>query len=98
MRAAARPGQGGGMDTTQNKTLIRSFIDEYQTGGDERALRRTVHPDVVDHSRPPGISPGIEGVREQFDGVRAAFSGFRATVLHKVAEDDLVATHKVSPV
>ena len=95
MRAAARPGQGGGMDTTQNKTLIRSFIDEYQTGGDERALRRTVHPDVVDHSRPPGISPGIEGVREQFDGFRAAFSGFRATVLHQVAEDDLVVTHKV---
>ena len=95
MRAAARPGQGGGMDTTQNKALIRTFIDEYQTGADERALRRIVHPDVVDHSRPPGISPGIEGVREQFDGFRAAFSGFRATVLHQVAEGDLVVTHKV---
>jgi hypothetical protein len=42
------------MDTTRNKALICSFIDEYQTGADERALRRTVHPDVVDHSRPPG--------------------------------------------
>jgi len=95
MRTAARPGEASGMDTTQNKTLISSFIDEYQTGGDERALRRTVHPDVVDHSRPPGISPGVEGVREQFDGFRAAFSGFRATVLHQVAEGDLVVTHKV---
>jgi predicted ester cyclase len=83
------------MDTTQNKALISRFIDEYQTGGDERALRRTVHPDVVDHSRPPGISSGIDGVREQFDGFRAAFSGFRATVLHQVAEGDLVVTHKV---
>src|SRR5439155_14136666 len=95
MRAAARPGQGGGMDTTQNKTLIRSFIDEYQTGGDERALRRTVHPDVVDHSRPPGISPGAEGVRQQFDGFRAGLPDFRATILHLIAEGDIVVTHKV---
>ena len=68
MRTAGRRGEGGGMDTTQNKALICRFIDEYQTGADERALQEFVHPDVVDHSRPPGISPGIEGVRDQFDG------------------------------
>jgi predicted ester cyclase len=83
------------MDTKQNKALVCRFIDEYQTGADERALHEIVHPEVADHSRPPGISPGIEGVREQFDGFRAAFSGFRATVLRQVAEGDLVVTHKV---
>jgi predicted ester cyclase len=83
------------MDTKQNKALVCRFIDEYQTGADERALYEIVHPEVTDHSRPPGISPGVEGVREQFDGFRAAFSGFRANVLRQVAEGDLVVTHKV---
>jgi predicted ester cyclase len=83
------------MDITQNKARVCRFVDEYQTGADEHALLEIIHPDVIDHSRPPGISPGIEGVREQFDGFRAAFSGFRATVLQQIAEDDLVVTHKV---
>jgi predicted ester cyclase len=83
------------MDITQNKARVCRFVDEYQTGADERALFEIIHPDVIDHSRPPGISPGIEGVREQFDGFREAFSGFRATVLQQIAEGDLVVTHKV---
>jgi predicted ester cyclase len=77
------------------RDLVRRFVDEYQTGGDERALDELVHPDVVDHSRPPGVAPGIEGIRQQFNGFRAAFEDFRATILDQVAEGDLVVTRKV---
>ena len=77
------------------KDVVRRFVDEYQSGADERAFAELLHPDVVDHSRPRGIAPGADGVREQFDGFRAAFAGFRATILDQVAEDDKVVTRKV---
>src|SRR5919204_6123772 len=83
------------MQETENKAIVRRFVDEYQTGADERVLAETIHPDVVDRSRPPGIAEGIEGVRQQFDGFRAAFPDFRATILDQIAEGDKVVTRKV---
>jgi predicted ester cyclase len=77
------------------KDLVRRFVDEYQTGADERAFDELVHPDILDHSRPPGVAPGAEGVRQQFNGFRAAFPDFRATILEQVAEGDRVVTRKV---
>lgn len=82
------------MQEERNKAIMRRFIAEYQTGGDEAVLADTIAADVVDHSRPPGIAPGIEGVRQQFDGFRRAFPDFRATVLDMVAEGDRVVTYK----
>jgi predicted ester cyclase len=83
------------MQAEERKEIVRRFIDEYQTGADEAAFAELLDPDVVDHSRPPGIAPGAEGVRQQFDGFRAGLPDFRATILHQVAEGDLVVTHKV---
>lgn len=77
------------------KAIMRDFIDRYQTGADETALDEYMNRNVVDHSRPPGISPGSKGVREQFDGFRAAFSDFRAEVLDMICEGDKVVTRKV---
>jgi predicted ester cyclase len=77
------------------KTVVRRFVDEYQTGADERAFAELLHPDVLDHSRPPGIARGADGVRQQFDGFRAAFDGFRAEILDQIAEGDKVVTRKV---
>jgi predicted ester cyclase len=77
------------------KTVVRRFVDEYQTRADEQAFAELLHPDVLDHSRPPGIAPGADGVHEQFDGFRAAFDGFRAEILDQIAEDDKVVTRKV---
>ena len=79
----------------QPKDVVRRFVEEYQTAGDERAFDELLHAEVLDHSRPPGIAPGAEGVRQQFDGFRAAFAGFRATILDQVAEGDKVVTRKV---
>jgi predicted ester cyclase len=77
------------------KTVVRRFVEEYQSGADEHAFAELLHPDVLDHSRPPGIAPGAEGVRQQFDGFRAAFAGFRAEILDQVTEGDKVVTRKV---
>ena len=77
------------------KEVVRRFVDEYQSGGDERAFDELIHPDLLDHTRPPGIAPGALGVRQQFDGFRASFSGFRATILDQLAEGDKVVTRKL---
>jgi predicted ester cyclase len=83
------------MQAAESKRIVRRFVDEYQTGASDAAFAELLDPDVVDHSRPPGIAPGAEGVRQQFDGFRAGLPDFRATILHQVAEADLVITHKV---
>ena len=77
------------------REVVRRFVDEYQTGGSEEAFAELLDPDVLDHSRPPGIAPGADGVRQQFDGFRAAFPDFRATILDQIAEGDKVVTRKV---
>jgi predicted ester cyclase len=77
------------------KTVVRRFVDEYQTRADERAFAELLDPDVLDHSRPPGIAPGADGVRQQFEGFRAAFDDFRAEILDQIAEGDKVVTRKV---
>ena len=56
---AVRPPRGlqeAAMQAAQSKEIVRRFIDEYQTGADESAFAELLHPDVVDHSRPPGIA------------------------------------------
>jgi predicted ester cyclase len=83
------------MHEQRNKQIVRRFVAEYQTDADERAFAELLDPDVVDHSRPPGIAPGTEGVRQQFDGFRAAFAGFRAEILDQIAEGDKVVTYKI---
>jgi predicted ester cyclase len=102
MRSARRPAILMVMNETsqedphmQPKDVVRRFVEEYQSAANEAALDELMHPDVVDHSRPPGVAPGAEGVRQQFDGFRAAFPDFRATILDQVAEDDRVVTRKV---
>jgi predicted ester cyclase len=90
-----RPGGGGIVDAVQPMTVVRRFVDEYQTGASDRAFAELLHPDVIDHSRPPGVAAGAAGVRQQFDGFRAAFDGFRAEILDQIAEGDRVVTRKV---
>jgi predicted ester cyclase len=84
----------GPMPEQRNKQIVRRFVDEYQTNADADAFAELIHPALVDHSRPPGVAEGPEGVRQQFDLFRAAFSGFRATIDEQVAEGDLVVTRK----
>lgn len=78
-----------------NKDIVRRFVDEYQTGASEQAFAELLDQDVVDHSRPPGIAPGAEGVRQQFEGFRAAFPDFRAEILDQLEEGDKVMTRKL---
>jgi len=83
------------MHEHDNKRVVRRFVEEYQSAGDERSFAELLDPEVVDRSRPPGIAEGAEGVRQQFDAFRAAFPDFRATIHDQIAEGDKVVTRKV---
>ena len=77
-----------------NKAAVRRFVEEYQTGGDDRALEELIAPDVIDHSASEGQPAGREGVRAIFDTFRAALPDFRAEIFDQVAEGDRVVTRK----
>jgi steroid delta-isomerase-like uncharacterized protein len=83
------------MHEHDNKRVVRRFVEEYQSAGDERSFAELLDPEVVDRSRPQGIAEGAEGVRQQFDAFRAAFPDFRATIHDQIAEGDKVVTRKV---
>jgi steroid delta-isomerase-like uncharacterized protein len=83
------------MHEHDNKQVVRRFVDEYQSAGDEQSFAELLHPAFVDRSRPTGIAAGAEGVRQQFDAFRVAFPDFHATIHDQIAEGDKVVTRKV---
>jgi predicted ester cyclase len=82
-------------DPQQNIALVKRFIAEVQVGANLDTFWELIHPDFVDHTRPPGVSPGPQGVLEQFESFRSALSDFDAQVVIQLAQDDLVSTHKI---
>ena len=77
-----------------NKARQQAFVTTLQRDGELERVGEFVHPDCVDHSLPPGLPPGAEGVAAVLGMIREAFPDHDATVLQMVAEGDLVATYK----
>jgi predicted SnoaL-like aldol condensation-catalyzing enzyme len=79
-----------------NRALIMRFIDEYQTGGDEAVLHATVSSQLVNRTpMTPDAPGGPAEVKAIFDGLHAGLEGFSVQVLHQLADDRIVMTHKV---
>ena len=77
-----------------NKERQRLFVGVLQDRGELDRVEEFVDPDVVDHSLPPGVPGGQEGVRVVLGAIRAGFPDHDAEVIHMVSEGDLVATYK----
>ena len=77
-----------------NKARQKDFIEHLQNRGELGRVAEFVQTDAIDHSRPPGLPEGIEGVRMILGAIRQAFPDHDAKVIHMVAEGDLVATYK----
>jgi steroid delta-isomerase-like uncharacterized protein len=82
------------MPPSDNKALVRRFVDEAQTRGNLAAIDECLSPEFVDHSAPPGLPAGREGVRALFAALRHAFPDLRAEIHDQVAEADRVVTRK----
>ena len=79
-----------------NKALMKRFIQDYQTGQDERVLYEIVSERLVNRTpMAPDAPGGPAEVKAIFDLFHAAFEGFAVEVLQMYAEDDKVITYKV---
>jgi steroid delta-isomerase-like uncharacterized protein len=78
------------MATEENKALLRRFIELWNTGN-VAAADEFVSADLVDHSLPPGLPPGLAGFKLLVGGFRAAFPDLRITIDHLMAQGDKAA-------
>ena len=82
------------MSAEQNKTLVRRFVDEVQSGGNIDAIDELCSPEFVNHSAPPGVPSNCEGVKQVTAMFRQAFPDSHFTVEDMITEGDKVATRK----
>jgi steroid delta-isomerase-like uncharacterized protein len=78
----------------QNRERQRQFVQVLQHEGQLDRVPEFVREDAVDHSLPPGMPDGPDGVRAILEAIRQGFPDHDATVIHIIAEGDLVATYK----
>lgn len=82
------------MTTTDNKEIVRRFVEAAQTKHDLTAIDVMMSPDFVDHSVPPGLPPDREGVKMQFSMFFSALPDLHAVIHEQIAEGDKVMTRK----
>ena len=84
-------------EPAQNKETLRQFYEEVINKHDPGAIEQFLDADFVDHTPPPDIAPGVEGVKQMFTMLFAAFPDMELSVEDMVAEGDKVASRvKVS--
>jgi steroid delta-isomerase-like uncharacterized protein len=79
---------------TDPMAVMRRFIDEFQTAGNEAVADELLAPDFVDHTPLPGFGPGREDVKRLFAMLRSAFPDLRGEVVEQFVDGDRVATRK----
>ena len=61
------------MSTEENKAIARRLVEEVLNKGNMAALEEYFASNYVDHTPPPGVPPGLEGVKMFFGAFRALF-------------------------
>jgi len=77
-----------------NRDRQLRFVEVLQNEGRLDRVEEFVHPEFVDHSAPPGVPGGPDGVKAVLGAIRQAFPDHDASVLRMIGEGDLVATYK----
>ncbi len=78
------------MGVEENKATVQMFYDEVLNRGNLDVIDKTTAENYVDHTAPPGMSPGREGERQWFALLRAAFPDGQTTIDDIIAEGDKV--------
>jgi len=75
----------------QNKAVIQRLVKELWNEGHAAVLDEMFAANFVDHTAPPGSTPGREGLKQLVAMFGAAFSNTSTTVDDLIAEGDKVA-------
>jgi steroid delta-isomerase-like uncharacterized protein len=86
-------GKENNIMSDQNKALSRRVVEEGYDKGNMTAIGELFAANHVNHSAPPGIPAGVEGIKAFVGMYRTAFPDLRNTVSLQVAEGDKVVTH-----
>ena len=76
--------------TTDNKTIVKEFIDRLFTDGDLSVLDELAVPDYIDHDPPFGGTGTVDGWRAMAIMIRDAFPDWHSDLHALYAEDDIV--------
>lgn len=76
------------MGVEQNKAVFRRFYDEVFNMGNMAFVDQIFASDYTNHTYPPGIPAGPEGVKAFVGPIRAAFPDAHITINDQIAEDD----------
>jgi predicted ester cyclase len=76
------------------KSLMRRFVDEFQSNGDEAVADELLADIFRNHTAPPGMSPDKPGVTAYFAAFRRAVPDLHAQVHDMLADGDKVVTRK----
>lgn len=92
MSALAGADRDGEKDMSEeNKRVVRDMCKAVWDAANPDAAEQYFADDVRIHDAPPGIAPGIEGLKQLVRTYTSAFSGFRVHIDDEVAEGDRVA-------
>ena len=80
------------MAETENKDLVRAYVETVLNHGDLNALADFFAADCIDHTAPGGALLGRAGIGALLAATLAAFSDVRVTIEDLVAEGDTVAS------
>jgi predicted ester cyclase len=78
----------------ENKAIVRRFNIAFIQGGDTNAFYEIVDPQVINHTAPPGLSKGADGMFDLITAFKKALPDLIVEITHQVAENDLVVTRK----
>jgi predicted ester cyclase len=81
------------MSEVDKQTLRRIPLEVFHENKME-VVDEVLAADVTDHGMlPPGFPPGREGLKAFITALKVAFPEMRYTVIHEVAEGDMVVQH-----
>lgn len=78
----------------ENKSIVRRFNIAFIQGGDTNVFYELVDPQVINHTAPPGLSKGADGMFDLITAFKKALPDLTVEITHQVAENDLVVTRK----
>ncbi len=78
------------MSTETNRALVGRLADEVLTRHNLAALDEIFHADYVEDEPPPGMGPGLDGLRQWLAMWIEAFPDVRWTVEEQIADEDRV--------
>ena len=79
------------MSTQSIKPIFERMVEEIFNNKKLVLIDEYVASDVIDHSAPPGLPPGIEGYRQKLEMFTSAFPDLHLAYEHVIVEGDMVA-------